>query len=321
MSGSTVSGSQPIGSSTDSTEDPYLGITISTTSASGRNASTLPISSPSPSESTDNSIDSSERWLVDLGYVSWIYGVFQNYGGWDTKRHSYRGSLMCLDSKESWRKSIAPGYKQRRADRRDRSEEAAIRKAKVEAFRAMVLEDFTLELCWIDGFEADDVLAIHALQDPSCKVVAVDKDLLQVPGLYARMFHHHGEPAWPSIRGANRKYPKFWPAMRSPRDVLLAQLLFGDRSDSIPRMLKARDKWTAQTLFREEAPFQRAWLCFDQGVLLSTLKQLVIPAVALHRDYHRFVHSPLDWMAALDSGSYWDAGAFPHLCPVREEEW
>lgn len=254
--------------------------------------------------------------LVDGGALSWTYGVFP-ISNWDTVKHSYRGAIVCLDSKTSWRRETIPGYKQRRADRRLTDPRVQEKKALVDRFREALAIDPTLSRCLLEGFEADDTVAIHYLQARAAgrrvKVYAVDKDLVQVPGLMECMYGFDNEKRDKTFSESLKRTPNFWPRCRNERDVLLGQLLFGDRSDSIERLLPRRATDIALNLYHSDTPFMDAHRLWGEKVI-TALYQLLIPCPRLHALWSQLRLAPGHLLYLVDEGLYWDADMFPHVC-------
>lgn len=260
--------------------------------------------------------------IVDGGYLCWKYGLFP-VSAWEQVRPNYRGAILCIDSTTSWRASIYPTYKEHRQTKR-LDPKIAAKKAQVVDFRGFLLEDPTISTCYLEGIEADDLVAIHFLQashvtDQDLRVYAVDKDLMQVPGLWRFMYDLDNNRSHTELN--YRRAPGYWPGFRDEKDVLLAQLLFGDRSDSIPRLLPRYDRDTARWIWRQSKPLWVCWLQWKEEFVRS-LYQLLIPAVCLHRQYPTYRTSPEALILDLESGGYWHPDSFPHICTIdRIRDW
>lgn len=254
--------------------------------------------------------------LVDGGAFAWTYGV-KPWEAWYQIRSSYKNALICWDSTNSWRKDLLSHYKERRANRRAIDPLVQEKRAQVERFKAMVRSDRDIKGCYLDRFEADDLVAIHYLhaveEGRVVRVHGVDKDLLQVPGLHATLHHFDGSPKEVALSELPRRAPKYWPGTRTERDLLLAQLLFGDRSDSIPRVLAQRDALTAQRAHKQENPFMWAYGQWGK-VVIESLMLLVMPSPALHVRWTEITEDPEILLVQLDEGTYHKASNFPHIC-------
>lgn len=254
--------------------------------------------------------------VVDGGHLAWTYGVFvQN--SWSEVKYGYRNAIVCMDSSNSWRREQAPEYKARRALKRLTHEEVAVKKARVDEFRQLLLQDPTLNICMVDGMEADDLVALHymeaAARGDEVSVYAVDKDLIQVPGLWQHMHRLDGERAHTDLKRYPKSAPAYWPGARHESDVLLAQALFGDRSDSIPRLLPRYDRTTARRVWESNKPFKALWYLFGTD-LIRSLYQLIIPSVKLRWDVATILQDPEYLIHMLDTRSYYEPEMFTHDC-------
>lgn len=259
--------------------------------------------------------------IVDGGYLAWRYGLF-SATAWHSVRLGYRTALICMDSSTSARKAAIPGYKERRAQKRADPSVAA-KKEQVREFCGLLLDDPSLKTCFVDGMEADDLVAIHFLdyvaklgQSEPCRIYAVDKDLLQVPGLWRFMHNLDNDRVFQRLH--LRTAPGYWPGYRNESDVLLAQMLFGDRSDSIPRLLDRYDRITAQLIWAHPNPF---WRCAELwgSRVFDSLVQLLMPSPFLHVGWPLTLE---ELILEVQTTRYWNAFNFPHACNCdRERDW
>ena len=248
--------------------------------------------------------------LIDAGYFSWVYGTRPQFGGWDTLRMSFKADLFCMDSPQSWRAEVVTrNYKGRRAERRELDPAAMARKEQVEVFRTILREDPLVRSIELEGYEADDLVAVAFLNslyqnNPVDSIIAMDKDLVQVPGLWPKMQRTDGSYVFDSITGLPKRVPMYWGRSKTPRDVLLGQLLFGDKSDSIPRLVYKKDSSLVAALKRSEQPFTDLYEALGIPVLTS-LWLLVIPAAPLHDQWPVYERNYRKFLRDLDNGSYW----------------
>lgn len=250
--------------------------------------------------------------IIDGGYLSWVYGTIP-HNAWDHARHEYRGDLICMDSQpsESWRLAQSPDYKSRRAGRRLLDPAAAIRKERVTELRSLMMEDPLVHTCYLEGFEADDLVALHWLIYPEARVLGEDKDLLQVPGLYRKMHNLQGKHLESLVNHRRNRLPMYYPGTRHARDVLLFQLFFGDKTDSIPRLTYKKDARLINSCYHDDEPFAKAYHYLGDPVIES-LKLLLVPCLGLHREIDRLLKDPRLLLRELDSGMYWTASNFYH---------
>jgi len=120
----------------------------------------------------------------DNGWTGLSYGVIQTLGSL-RKKFQADITVLALDSKNSLRRNILPGYK---ASRRQNmtEEEAAEFKAFCEEVDRMHAELFPAagyhNVVRVNGYEADDVIAKYAemIKSPDTAIIiSSDKDLLQ----------------------------------------------------------------------------------------------------------------------------------------------
>lgn len=173
--------------------------------------------------------------IVDGGYLSYVLGIREDMRFWDDLKFRFKDALICMDSNSYHRRALYPAYKSKRAEQRWDNERKAINYEKVSQFRDAITHDLAVEICKIDGAEGDDLVALGFLLDPTLDVVAVDKDLHSVPGLYGAMLRGSAK----DIKNLADKVPQYISAnlRRSSASLLILQALRGDKSDSIPRLL------------------------------------------------------------------------------------
>src|SRR5690606_20816099 len=199
---------------------------------------------------------------LDGGYLSWVWGTKAGRtNSWNQARFKYHGTgLIIMDPPgELMRSAFDPDYKRRRRDKRKRSEFRQYRSELVNQFRETLREDPVVTVVEVPGYEADDIVALTWMNSPqevSLWVVGVDKDFLQIPGLSDRMVDVHGQrtrDGW--VYGSTRLFPQY--AMRcinNSRDFIFAQVMLGDSSDSIPRLIPRNRQKEYEKLAKSEAP-------------------------------------------------------------------
>lgn len=182
--------------------------------------------------------------IIDGGFLSWMYGTTRlMHNGWLSVRSSYsarHGNLILLDSDLSSRKDLYPEYKQKRTLRRMEDPERQEKYDEVKRFKREFLEpDPSLKCFSWKGLEADDlvacIIACEMVELP-LEVVGVDKDLLQLPRGTFNLALPNGSISTIE-RYANRLPKAIQEHVTEPRDVLLSLVLYGDKSDGIPRLL------------------------------------------------------------------------------------
>lgn len=254
------------------------------------------------------------KTLVDGGYLSWAYGCKPGATmSWATVKGFYTrvfGTLVVMDSTGSVRKDFNRAYKARRAvTREDPAKQAKYEM--VQRFQAQKLfGDPSIFTASVSGFEADDLVAAILIHYPHLfnrplKLIGVDKDLWQLPWDRFRMVNIKGQPT--NFNSMLKKFPKYISeAIKSPSDVLLGLSLFGDRSDSIPKLARRDVKTVVLDIFGSRRKFTAAYEIFGSN-FLDNLYSAVLP--------HPFVYAkrptPLVTLRYIDSGSYWNESFNP----------
>lgn len=256
-------------------------------------------------------------WLIDGGYLSWVFGTRPEWGGWDTTKQKYTKSLIVLDSPHSLRLAIYPDYKVKRVTKRREDNEWSFRREAVMGFRRYLRADSLVPTFEVPGAEADDIVAILWMKGWGERVMAVDKDLLQVPGII--LTNHHNEP----MVHKKRMFPNYVKLPTNPWGFALCQALFGDKSDSIPRLMpsngyQSRDLW--HRIKSDVDPLGCAYSLFGERFWVN-LQLVLIPTPLLRPEEFIFpANGRQQLFKALKNRSYWN----PDLWVVPEqvlEEW
>jgi hypothetical protein len=174
----------------------------------------------------------------------------------------------------------------------------------------------------VEGCEADDLIALFfMLGVGNGSVVGVDKDLFQVPGLSKVMATHKDVPS----TGRFRKLPKYmvdrYGHPEEPWEFILTQTLFGDKSDSIPRLLSSKG-WEAKGQYaslrghESKAPSSIFETCYASlgDHFIRNILLVLLPAPWIRRDVSGLLESmkgkPEYLFDLIVSGDYWT-----DLCP------
>jgi len=240
--------------------------------------------------------------LVDGGYLSWMFGTSAgNYGNWDTVRFDFRDDLLILDHPAQLdREVLYPQYKSRRRLRAKEDPERQRLRKRVGEFQELLREDPIISWDWEPGWEADDLLLFTWLKSGRDKeVIGVDKDYLQVPGIWQFLRNIHGDHLLNEFSDVSRRFPRFCHPLQNPRDFLIAQVLLGDRSDGVPRILPPRDYLTYMRIRNSATPFTETYCLFGAPALLNIML-LVMPNPGPQID------GGLALLGELDQGIYWD---------------
>lgn len=254
--------------------------------------------------------------IVDGGYALFYYGC-RNPSAWNEVKHRFTRSLVAMEG-QSFRKAVWPDYKSRRREKRERDPDILATYEQVQELRRFVMEDAQVAAASVDGAEADDlVAALHLTQPNILSTVAIDKDMIQVPGLARKMVTVTGEPSNPSLKKLSKYVAASTPKVWKPIDVVLYQVLFGDRSDSIPRILPSTPKtarlhWLDIRKRGGAEMLIHARKLFGEQVVVNL--QLVLMPGNLLRDEPFHPDGEFNQLAeAIENESYWDPAKFSVL--------
>lgn len=164
---------------------------------------------------------------IDMGYLIYHYAKYPD-NWYDVKfRYSkYMGVSLCSENPISYRKQKYPWYKEHRA--RKKSEYTRL----ANELWAKVSLDCSLNIESYEGYEGDDIIAYHAIKNPSASFMGVDKDFMQLPSINLRNIY--GD----TISLNTVKKPKTIEDILNDGYLWLYHLcLYGDSSDNIPRLV------------------------------------------------------------------------------------
>lgn len=146
-------------------------------------------------------------------------------------RKEWGEMVIASDSLKSWRRDEFPYYKAARRKGRAKSDMdwKAIFSA-MDQVKAELQEYFPYRFIQVDGAEADDVIAMLAMQHKDAKqkllIVSGDKDFRQLQNEYVKQY----DPV-----------AKKWITERDPEGYLEKHILEGDVGDGIPNVLSDDD--------------------------------------------------------------------------------
>jgi hypothetical protein len=254
-------------------------------------------------------------WLVDGGYLVWKYAPQPLMGGWPLAKFGYTNCLVMLDHRSCYRQEVYfPAYKARRKQRNASDPERALKAEKARRLTSMIIEDPTVPSAYSPGCEADDLIALHYLLYPDQLegILAVDKDYLQLPGIWKLLVREMPDvrtwegPPWATLD----RFPQYGGPVTCAKDFFLLQVLFGDSSDSVPRLLPKGWGLTTKALIQQIRecpwPLRQTYELFGERALLN-IKLLAMPGVWLLKEPPP---SPDHLIGMLEDGSYWSAESF-----------
>lgn len=244
--------------------------------------------------------------VIDGGYLSYLIGIRDNRSDfWSTTKWHLKDALLAMDSR-SYRYELFPAYKSARSLKRV-SGPKKLQYDQVKMFREQIIQDISIEIAQVPGVEADDIVAAVWMDDQDLDVVAIDKDLHQVPGIFEAMLRGSGRPITPLLD----KVPQYMMNVRgTPASMVLTQVLKGDKSDSIPRLLssnvtEAREQWRNYNPKNELRSFERFYKLFG-AAFMRNLSLMLIPGPLLSDHYD-------DSFSRICDGTYWRSENFATL--------
>lgn len=212
---------------------------------------------------------------VDTGVWSWHVVAGQRYGKdpWKQTEGLIRlGAVFHIDSPASLRKQYAPWYKSHRSKF---SDEMKARREAAHQWVFQLKERYPEHCNEIAGLEADDLIAIKAR--PGDRVLSLDKDLLQIDNGITLIDANLAK--WTIAREQKKtKLP-----LAVGERWLVYQLLYGDTTDDIPRLLLSKDRETAKWVFAQKNPMGAALQVLPLDWARVNLNLLIVPTPLYYR--------------------------------------
>lgn len=260
--------------------------------------------------------------LCDVGFLSFTIGVKGGLGSWSSIKPRFSKTVVVLDSTYNHRYLLNPQYKSQRKEKRDRMPEFMAKYELAKAFADMLRGDPQVFSTELYGFEADDILSYLFIKGiGTSSLIGADKDLYQIPGLRDVMSHLNGEQTKREM-----KLPKYHPQPEIAQEYLLAQVIRGDKSDSIQRIFPSSGP-ESKVLFNEmildKTPDEAWWnLCYKFGhdIIFENIFLMLMPSPLMSKQYSGYldfndpnedflnIPNQIDRLALLDKiidGSYW----------------
>ena len=146
-------------------------------------------------------------------------------------REEYGQLIVCCDAKDNWRKDVFKYYKAQRKTTRDKSDFDWVELYRIlHIVREEISENFPYKVVYIEGAEADDIIATIVMKRNEQKPVLIlssDKDFVQLQ----------------KYKNVDQYSPltKKFLNTDNPNTFLREHILRGDTSDGVPNFLSSDD--------------------------------------------------------------------------------
>lgn len=218
------------------------------------------------------------RTDVDINVPLIRHMILNSIRGYKKKFGAKYGELvLACDSKHYWRKEIFPFYKKHR--KKDREESGFDWKAifdTLELIRDEIQNYFPYKVLWIEGAEADDIIAVLAKYSQS---TVDDNPLFVEPKPFLVISGDHDFVQLQKYANVKQFSPiqkKFVVPDTTPERALLEHIIRGDKGDGIPNILssdesvyenirqrpissKKIEEWTRTENRPQDLEFQTRW--------------------------------------------------------------
>jgi len=209
--------------------------------------------------------------LIDASYLTFKWALRSQR--WDWFEEMLQADvLFAFDDDRNLRVETYPFYKSNRGELLDQRTKDL--KAVAKQWQEQI-KFFHPERCvqW-EGAEADDVLAELSRQYPNAYLMSEDHDMLQLTGV--QLVNQHMEP-WDVDR--LKKYTKL--PLKRGRTFLAYQLLYGCRTDCVPRRLFSKDRYTGPWVMSQPDPLATAIELLPRKLVIESLNCLMLPSPLL----------------------------------------
>jgi len=236
---------------------------------------------------------------VDLGYLTFKM-AFGNYDLWQAK-YGHNVAIAAIDKKPK-RKEVYPQYK----EQRNKNSDPQLMYAVWDLRRHISMEKL-LPLCYIEGLEADDIVACWQLFNPYDKIVGVDKDFFQLPNV-ENLYYHNLKPY--NFLDTIGNLPQYVQPLAA-KNFALYQMLLGDVADNIPRLLSKGKEGKIQLEYIADSYYQnRLKDClldlFGESIVINA-KLVLCPY------YEWFDNGSQDWFNMWCLGHYYNTAFWTDL--------
>lgn len=158
------------------------------------------------------------------------------------------------------------------------------------------------------GYEADDLIACYITITENLDVVGIDKDLLQIPNIKLSYIDKNQQVALKSITPnmVGKRLLHYIGDNISPYQWLLFQILNGDKSDNIPRIIEKHSNGlnTIVTLLESQSPFSSAYELIGEN-FVTNLKLILLPHYSMLELSVENIIELLDYFYNSMPNTYW----------------
>jgi 5'-3' exonuclease len=187
--------------------------------------------------------------LNDIKDVGWAYfkHMLYNHIFSVCKKFNATEVILCIDSKENWRKKIYPDYKATRKEQREDNTDIDWNQffKAYQEFTEEVKEHFPFYVLQIKYMEADDLVAILARDWQKYEKIVVTSD-----SDYNQLLKYNNIKIWDPIKLA-------WRKSDDPEKELQIKILSGDKGDNIPSIKPRVGVGTAEKLVNSPELLQK----------------------------------------------------------------
>ena len=204
--------------------------------------------------------------FVDVGYISFKRAMATTKDQL-LERLINSGAVLCFDSNYNMRMAKYPWYKANRGNNLPPVTQALKKIAK--AWQAKIKVRYADHCIERHGLEGDDIIAMAIKGCPTAYVMTEDHDMLQLDCAY--LVNQHMEP-W----SCGRLKQKTLFLLQGER-YLTYQLLHGCNTDTVPRTIFSRDRYTAPWVFAQPSPLRAALMLLPEELARQSLNVLLLP--------------------------------------------
>lgn len=204
--------------------------------------------------------------FIDVGYISFKLcismqkdEILDKLIGQDTK--------LCFDSDYNLRMHTYRWYKSNRGANLPPVTQAL--KIEAKKWQKQIKERYPSQSVEIYGLEGDDIVAMEIASCPEAYVMSQDHDFLQLECAY--LVDYYMQP-W-SIARLKQKTLFLLQGER----YLTYQLLHGCSTDTVPRTIFSRDRYTAPWCFAQPSPLRAALMLLPVELARRSLNCILLP--------------------------------------------